>query len=312
MNDIWAIAVFFSPARFRSPVANYHLFAASLARQGLPLLTVELAFPGCPFLLPDHTNIIRVRGGDIMWQKERLLNHALTYLPDECDKVAWIDADILWPDATWIDRARLSLSHKFDVVQLFDGSFRLLPGQKRWTEYNPWGSPLWWEAGTAFHLVNDLPFERTNMGFAWAARREWLERIGGFYDRSILGSGDYIMLNAIFDRSGGFGHSPFDDDIAVWQEKVRESKPRVGYIAATICHLFHGNISKRRYVDRHLILAGNDYHPKNDIVMENYVWRWATSKPALHAAVSDYFLGRKEDENWIDESQSHAIVQHIR
>ncbi len=302
-GNFWVVTCHFNAAEYQAPIHNYRVFADRLAQQGANLLTIELAFGDRPYSLPDGPHVHRLRGSSVLWQKERLLNYALTLLPSECDKVAWVDADILWPDETWVERACDALDRHFDVIQLFEGAFRLFNGQTDWTERNPHKQPLWWEPGTAFHLCNNWPFEGSAIGFAWAARKAWLQHVR-LYERSILGGGDYILLNAIFDRDQPWGHGPLDEDVAIWKKRVRDTSPRVGYIAGTICHLFHGNMANRRYMDRHLILQKHNYRPTSDIVVIDNVWEWATHKPDLHGAVRDYFLGRKEDEEWVDETKS--------
>ncbi len=298
--SLWVVSCFFNTASYQTPLNNFRLFADSLARQGVPLLTVEVAFGDNPFVLPDKYRVIRLRSNSVLWQKERLLNHAVDELPGDCDKVAWVDADILWPDATWAERATDLLSvgyNRCNVVQLFDGALRLFPGQQEWTEKNPWGSGLWWEPGSVFRLQNGRQLAGSAMGFAWAAQREWLECVQ-LYDRSVLGSGDFILLNALFNSTFKWGHSPLDDDIAAWQTKFssRLLRPRVGYVAGTICHLFHGNLKNRQYQSRHNILKKHNYLPLLDVVERNHVWEWSSDKPALHQAVRDYFFARKEDE----------------
>lgn len=298
MSKFWAITCFFNSAGFQAPLRNHGIFARRLAEQGVPLLTVELAFGNNPFVLPDDMpNLHRLRSQSVLWQKERLLNHALDLLPAECTQVAWLDSDILWPDRSWVERAQDALDRHHDVVQLFEGVFRLFSGQHQWTELNPQGTPLWWEPGTAFHLVNDRPFENTCIGFAWAARREWLAHVR-LYDRAILGGGDFILLHALFNREHTWDYDPLDQDIAPWRSRLRETNPRVGYVAGTICHLFHGNLGCRRYANRHTVLTEHNYKPQNDIYLIHNTWEWATHKPALHAAVRCYFRERHEDEEW--------------
>ena len=48
----------------------------------------------------DADILIQLRGRDVMWQKERLLNLALRALPDECRKVVWVDCDVILEQAT--------------------------------------------------------------------------------------------------------------------------------------------------------------------------------------------------------------------
>lgn len=291
--SLCVITTFFNPFGFKTPISNYHIFADSLRSQGANLLTVELAFGDKQFCL-SGPGIYRLRGNSVMWQKERLLNHALTLLPDDCDMVVWADADILWPDASWLERTRQSLG-KCDVAQVFEGAIRLPPGLKNWSCRNSDDTPLTWEPGTSFHLLNGRQFNYTVMGYAWAGRRDWLTRVG-FYEKCVLGSGDYVMLNALFKLEHGFGYAPLDEDVAGWQRGVNATQPRIGYVPGTICHLYHGSNDLRRYGNRHLILAAGGFDPKTDVKVENNVLTWASHKPSLHAAVNEYFSSRCSDD----------------
>ncbi|MBL8743338.1 MAG: hypothetical protein JNK04_19640, partial [Myxococcales bacterium] len=50
-GSIWGVTVIFNPSRYASKLRNYDAFRAGLARVGLPLLAVELAFDDAPFQL---------------------------------------------------------------------------------------------------------------------------------------------------------------------------------------------------------------------------------------------------------------------
>ena len=89
---LWAITCLFNPAGFRIRTDNYRIFRQQLR---LPLLTVELAFEGGFELAEGDADIlVQRRGGARLWQKERLLNIALEHLPDDCDAVVAVDADV--------------------------------------------------------------------------------------------------------------------------------------------------------------------------------------------------------------------------
>ena len=86
MDDVWAITCYFNPVGYRSRLANYRVFRRHLS---VPLVTVELAYDAEFHLDRDDAEImIQVRGGDVLWQKERLLNIALAALPRACRTVA--------------------------------------------------------------------------------------------------------------------------------------------------------------------------------------------------------------------------------
>src|SRR5579863_3245032 len=98
-TDLWAITCYFNPAGYRRRLANYRLFREHLI---VPLVTIELAYEG-NFALDDEDAeiLVRLRGKDILWQKERLLNIALNALPNSCRKVAWLDCDIIFGANDW-------------------------------------------------------------------------------------------------------------------------------------------------------------------------------------------------------------------
>src|SRR5436853_1095 len=97
--DLWAITSYFNPQRYRRRLANYRLFRKHLT---IPLIAVELSFDGAFDLQPAEADVlVRLREGDVLWQKERLLNVALRALPVECRKVVWMDCDILVDAVDW-------------------------------------------------------------------------------------------------------------------------------------------------------------------------------------------------------------------
>src|SRR6516165_1424185 len=106
---LWAITSYFNPSGYRNRLENYRLFREHLA---VPLVTVEWAHDGCFALGPEDADVlVQVSGGDVLWQKERLLNVALRHLPDECDSVAWLDCDVIFDNEAWPVLASEALHH---------------------------------------------------------------------------------------------------------------------------------------------------------------------------------------------------------
>jgi hypothetical protein len=75
--------------------------------QGLPLVVVELTFGQKPFTLKPASDAEvlvqrRTNQSNAMWQKERLLNIALSFLPAQCTKVVWLDADTFFTNPNWV------------------------------------------------------------------------------------------------------------------------------------------------------------------------------------------------------------------
>jgi hypothetical protein len=72
---------------------------------GAPLLVVELAFGEQPFRLGGIDGLLQLRSGDVIWQKEHLLNLGIARLLAEAwKKVAWLDADVVFESPDWAER----------------------------------------------------------------------------------------------------------------------------------------------------------------------------------------------------------------
>jgi len=114
---LWAITCYFNPVGYRRRLENYRVFRRRLA---VPLVAVELSFDGSFQLHDDDADIlVRIHGRDVMWQKERLLNIAVERVPKNCDKIAWLDCDIIFGSEDWIEQASRALDASV-VVHLFD------------------------------------------------------------------------------------------------------------------------------------------------------------------------------------------------
>lgn len=294
-GSFWGITAYFNPSRYANKRAHYRCFRNALKAQGLPLVAVELVHDTGPFDLEegDAEILVQRRGGDIMWQKERMLNVGLEHLPSDCDKVVLLDADTLFQNRHWVaDTAELLEQYAF--VQPFSFAFWLPPNctsaPERTTAV----------ASVACCWVHGRNFRRGVPGFALAARRE-VFAAHGIYDRMILGGGDRILLSAAMgidpaDNPHIDGHpASLLDDARGWCRRVADAGYQsLGYTEGNLLHLWHGTFRNRRYGRRVRLLADFDVH--NDIRVDDQgAWAWASDKPALHAGVRRYFELRNEE-----------------
>jgi len=241
----------------------------------------------------------------VMWQKERLLNVAIGRLPVSCTKVVWADCDVLFVDNDWADRTS-ALLDSYPIVQPFDRVIRLPRGH---FTYQGQGD-LWPSFAAVARQHPDLmlagDFARHgHTGFAWAARREILEK-HGLYDACISGSGDHMMAHAFFgDWSspcmgrilGAPPSSPHRAHFAAWCKSLYgEVRARVGVASGALLHLWHGEIDNRRHVLRNQELASFDFDPASDLhIGPQGAWEWNSDKPALHQWAVNYYPSRKDD-----------------
>jgi hypothetical protein len=272
---------------------------------------VELSFDGAFQLCNEDADIlVQIHGRDVLWQKERLLNIALERVPKNCDKVAWLDCDIVFGSDDWAEQASRALDASV-VVHLFHERHDL-PRHATPHDLHSWDAPP-----TSYSVVSKLaageaspedlflanaPLERgSTAGLAWAARRQVLEK-HGLYDACILGTGDRVMLCAALGKLDYGARATLMNDrwrrhYLAWARPYSESvMGRVGSVRGRLFHLWHGDIEDRQYGERQRRLEAFDFDPFNDIAVDHGgCWRWNSDKKALHAFVRSYFESRNED-----------------
>lgn len=299
-GGLWAITSYFNPLGYRRRLANFHRFRAAL---DLPLAVAELGFDGQWDLNRGDAELyLRIGDGDLMWQKERLLNLIVAHLPAECTHVAWIDCDLVaergWAPPLVDALAAAPLVQAYRHVQYLgpDGA----------VERSASSAVARIEQGSAPTKVLGGVTNRTGgaatPGMAWAARRDLIARYG-LYDRCIIGGGDTALASAAYGC--------FDAVIALHRMNARQQRRYlawaqpfhaavqggVGVAELEIQHLWHGALADRQAGVRHRQLMEHDFDPDSDIAPgRDGAWRWASNKPQLHQLLADYFRARREDE----------------
>ena len=310
MNQpLWAITSYFNPIGYARRLENYHVFRKFLKA---PLLTVEWSPKGEFQLQKEDADIlIQLSGGDVMWQKERLLNVALRNLPADCDIVAWLDCDIVFARTDWMMAAREKLE-EYPAVQLFKTlryAPRHLPTERADLESLDAVEPILTGNSLAFQLTgNTRGIEAIERDFngqidngAWAASKEMMLK-HGFYDARIVGGGGMGIVKAAigsymeYVEERSLSPSQTSHYLA-WAVPFFETvRGKISFIDGDLYHLWHGDLSNRQYRSRQKKLNEFEFDPSTDIAVgENGCWQWNTDKPELHRYLVDYFVGRKED-----------------
>lgn len=318
--DTWVITCYSNPLGFRTRRQNFHHFADALGAQGANLLVVEMTGPEGSFELEDHDyGVVRLRGNGFIWQKERMLNVALTHLPPDCRKVVWADADVLFENSEWLDATSHALDHDV-VVQPFESCVRLPVGHLRFIGETQEDSVVMPSFAACFHndptlAVTGLYRDHGHTGFAWAARREFLEQCG-LYDACITGSGDHLMAHVFAGKLTSrcipamLGEdNAFARHFGNWASRAHEKcGGRLGFVPGRLLHLWHGSILKRRYAQRNQELGGIGFDPDHDIRLDtNGVWEWDSASAHLREWSEEGFRSRDEDAELAEqEAEWHA------
>ena len=315
--EFWVITCYFNPCRYENRFKNYLKFARNLRAQHVNLLTVELCAGADGDLSGDVCDrYVRIAQSDVLWAKERLLNVALQNLPAACTQVCWCDCDVLFQRPSW---ARLcsELLKRHRVVQPFATAIFLGPDEtpERHTQFRP-------SVGFARFYVHDMRGRSlintehvlaSHPGYAWAARRDVLERIGRFYDKCILGHGDIVMGLAACHSVARDGPIPDEfepgwrpgwsdaltRDIREWQRGASAViDGDVTYVQGEVFHLWHGPRRNRNYDRRGALIQ--DFDPKRHLEPgdETSMWRWTeeAKRIGLDARCLAYFKQRREDD----------------
>lgn len=304
MSDVRVITCYFNPCRYATKRANFDAFMAGMAAVGAKVLVVELAFGDEAHELPPGDGVLHLRGNDILWQKERLLNLAAASLPEHCRKIAWLDNDLLFDDRRWLERTSAALDD-FVVVQPFTSCVRLARGERDYAGVAELHESYAHVFARSPSTARSGTFDRHgHTGYAWAARRELFETCG-LYDVALAGNGDHLMAHGF---AGGLVHSPclgralgsprYVEHFFPWAIKARDLVGgKIGYVPGSLLHLWHGDLADRRYdeVKRNFAEFGfdPDAHLRSD---EHGLLAWSDAAPqAMRDWARDMFWQRRED-----------------
>lgn len=273
---------------------NFRVFYDALGELNKNVFVIELAcFEDSEFSIPESSNFIRIKPGPgtLLWQKERLLNLALSQIPKDYANIVWADADILFQDTNHLQRDIDLKLQDYSIVHLFKTVSWLNPDRT---------------IRSTFRSVVDQPAEHFgHPGYAWAARREELDPVG-FFDYHITGNGDtfmYFLMNRKIERWA----QPFFDlpGIQYVSEKYltqvkKHFTSRIGNLDGNIKHLFHGDYKNRNYENRHKILLDNDYDPIMCIRLNNSgLYEFNHNEPKaliIEDLIKQYLNRRKEND----------------
>ena len=128
--------------------------------------------------------------------------------------------------------------------------------------------------------------------------RNCYEKIGGLYEVSILGSGDFNIALALLNKNSLHCKMSKEYKESLKKFIYNAKNLRIGYCPTTVRHLFHGSKINRGYVDRHLILVKHKYNPYKHLIKNNdgllIFSKYAPSE--LKSDIINYSESRKEDE----------------
>jgi len=296
-HDIAAVTCHFNPHASRQRLHCTRQFMRQFPRMGMDLHTIEASYSN-RWELPNAKQTMRVDidPDSVFWHKENLLNIVIKHLPDQYERVLWIDADVLMITPDYADLVSESLD-RHTIVQGF--SFL------RYIDKSGAPQTQWRSAVVKYndeHGLKESAPEKAYPGLVWAASREVLTKVGGIYDKCITGSGDVALVAAIY---GSWAQPHVQrwsraliEDSERYGRRLRELIDSVGYVEARGVHMYHGSLKRRQYVSRHKPIRDHDFDPNRDLeYAPNGTLKWADHVSLqLREAVREYLRNRKEDD----------------
>lgn len=244
-----------------------------------------------------------------IWTKESLMNIALQHLPADWKYVAWIDSDVIFARPDWVSETLHQLQH-YHFVQMFSLALDLSPKYEPIAAHYSFAHSM--QKGHKHPDDHGYEYDggpcpgggKVNpwhTGYAWAARREALDGVGGFMDFPILGAADHHMAKALIGKGlesvHPKMHANYKNAVLAWQDRAeRLIKRNVGCVDGTLLHFWHGSKVNRQYVNRWKILVENEFDPQVDIYRDTRgLYKLSGNKPRLRDQIRAYFRQRNED-----------------
>lgn len=311
-DKLHVVAVVANPIRWCSRMRLYREFEEHMLKSGVSLTVVECAYGERPFEVPDTAgvNVVRVRSKTLVWNKENLINIGVSRLPDNWKYMAWVDADIFFRRLHWATETVHALQ-QYEIVQPWTDAYDLGPNDEHIQHHKSF-CHQWWHKkpvvpdGNGFWTFDGGPYTYPHSGYAWAATRETIERMGGLFELGAMGAGDHHMalsLVGLADRSlPGKVTASYRNHLKRWEARALcHINTNIGFVHGTIEHRFHGRKTDRQYVNRWGMILEHGFDPDTDLKRNVHgVTELACNKPELRHDLDIYFRQRNEDINSLD------------
>ena len=261
------------------------------------LCVVEMTYGNQKYYVtnPNNKNHLQLNTTTPIWHKENMINLGVRYLlPKTYKAFAWIDADVEFESTTWALDTLKILNGCKDVVQLFSHCVDMDSDKTNLNIFNSFGycynkNKVYCGKGTDYW----------HSGYAWAITRKAYEKIGGLYDKGILGSGDSVIALSFIGKAVRMNNPNYNTDYnnSMLEYQTNASKLRLGCVPGVIRHHFHGSKQNRQYTERWKILMKHSYSPVNDIYYDEIGVLCAGENVSQEFKddILNYFKERKED-----------------
>ncbi len=297
-NKLHVIVVISNPCLY---AIRYKLFNEFIKRleedEHVQVYVVEMIYKKQKYIVTQKNNKhhLQLHSDIPIWHKENMINLGVKLLPKKYKAFAWIDADVEFENNTWALDTLKILNGSKDIVQLFSHCVDMDKDETTLNNFSSFGYNF---SKNKKYCTKGLDY--WHPGYAWAITRKAYEKIGGLYDKGVLGSGDNIMALSIINKINTFinydYHNDYKQSMLDCQQKMKTL--RLGYVPGVIRHYFHGTKKNRQYTERWQILMKYKFSPLLHIEYDSNGILIPTKHFSLEFQqdIMNYFLERKEDE----------------
>jgi hypothetical protein len=266
--------------------------------ENVNLFVVELTYKNQRFYVTNkkNKNHLQIRTDTPIWHKENMVNLGVKrLLPSNWKAFAWIDADIEFENSSWALDTLKILNGCKDVVQVFSHCIDMDKDETSLNIFNSFGYSF---SKNKKYTKKGIDF--WHPGYAWAITRKAYEKIGGLYDKGVLGSGDSIMAFSFINKCINMNNPNYSDGYnnSMLEFEKKAKTLRLGYTPGVIRHYYHGSKKNRNYTERWQILIKHQFSPSLHLTygVTGILIPTAEFSEEFKNDIMDYFKERKEDE----------------
>jgi len=290
------ITAYFNPLRSPYKEINCTTFLGSISRQidtlnsGRRLIIGECVYgdelrggmPGGPVYHNHREDHYVFRSKSRLWHREAIINAIVADLKDD---FIWVDCDLLFERRDWLKEAEKKLE-TCDLIQPWSLAHFL--------DFNGKIADSWPSFGLGCEYGR-VPKWWYSTGFAWGMKYETWKAVGGLPDYHIVGGADHHFSSAAINEPCKFKYAEkkVNLDSAAWSSTIK----KVGCIAGTIKHLWHGSQEARQLSTRIQILEEAGFDPEKHLVRNKYgLWDWNSDQSGeLEKRVNGFFRRRDSE-----------------
>lgn len=297
-NSICVGMCFFSPIGYKKPLINLQTVTEELEKYSIPYYIIELLYPGQKQMIP---NSFVVRADSVLFSKENLWNVLEKKIPDQYDKIIFMDSDVLFSDPDWLNKSYQILIDNY-VIQPMEVAYKDIYNKNESIELDI-DNLVAPQSKTCFAkvILNEyiVDLKCHHPGYALGIDRNFFHNIGGFFEYCITGSGDLAFWSSFIPDYKIDAHHLHSNAMEKYIEyktniyNYYQPRYKISYLKDCVSmHLYHGRNKNREYNDRQKYLPVNcNYYHNLDGVLQLTDVTVQDSNPLIN-----YWIKRKEDE----------------